>query len=396
MATRVEPDLKFVDNVIQSGGDSLKKCFQCATCSVVCSISPEKRPFPRKEMIWAQWGLKGKLIASPDVWLCHQCNDCSTNCPRSAKPGDVLAAVRKQSLIEYATPKFFARWVSKAGFLPLLFLIPVVLLALALALRIPLNAILLPAFNKFDQILGLHEHVSKGMEYANLFPHWLLIGFFTLFTGLAMLFGIIGIIRFWKDMHTADNRAGNITGTKGLIPSIIKTIIDVLTHNKFSGCTATKSRFLSHFGIFYGFIGLLIVTAWAIIVLYITKGPYPFNFLNPMKLFGNISGLALIGGCCIILYNRTVNKDDTGKSTNFDWTFVIVLLSVAITGFITQFLRFGQVQAVGYAVYFIHLVCVFFLLVYLPYSKFAHVLYRTVAMIYAEYTGRNDAVEEKK
>jgi quinone-modifying oxidoreductase subunit QmoC len=393
--TRVEPDLKFVHNVINTGGDSLKKCFQCATCSVVCSISPDKRPFPRKEMIWAQWGLKDKLIASPDVWLCHQCNDCSTHCPRSARPGDVLAAVRKHSLIEYATPGFFARWVARAGFLPILFIIPAVLLALALAVKAPLNDLLLPAFNAFDQALGLKEHVSHGMEYAGLFPHWLLIGFFSSFTGLAMLFGLIGIVRFWRDMHAADTRAGHITKTHGLISSAIKVILNIMTHNKFSGCTATKSRFISHLGIFYGFIGLLIVTVWAIVVLYITQGPYPFDFMNPMKLFGNLSGIALIAGCCIVIYNRLANKDATGKSTNFDWTFVWILMGVGITGFITQFMRFAEVQAVGFPVYFIHLVFVFFLLVYLPYSKFAHVLYRTVAMIYAEHTGRNDIVEPK-
>jgi quinone-modifying oxidoreductase subunit QmoC len=31
---------------------------------------------------------------------------------------------------------------------------------------------------------------------------------------------------------------------------------------------------------------------------------------------------------------------------------------------------------------------VFYLLAYLPYSKFAHMIYRTVAMIFAEYANR--------
>jgi sulfate adenylyltransferase len=75
---------------------------------------------------------------------------------------------------------------------------------------------------------------------------------------------------------------------------------------------------------------------------------------------------------------------------------------VGLSGFAVEAFRFvaegaaapgtyaheGGLAVPAYGVYFVHLVLVFGLLVYLPYSKFAHMWYRTVAMIYAEHTGR--------
>ena len=153
----VEPDVNFVKEVVRLGGDDVKKCFQCATCSVVCPISTDNKPFPRKEMIAAQWGLKDKLVSNLDIWLCHQCGDCSTKCPRGAKPGDVLGAIRSYAISEYAVPKWLAKAVNEPDKLPILLLIPVVI------------------FLVLGYITGLLNFSPGGEEivHANFFSSWL-------------------------------------------------------------------------------------------------------------------------------------------------------------------------------------------------------------------------------
>jgi len=44
-----QPDLAFIDEVIGFGAEDLKKCYQCASCSVACPIAPDNSPFPQKK-----------------------------------------------------------------------------------------------------------------------------------------------------------------------------------------------------------------------------------------------------------------------------------------------------------------------------------------------------------
>jgi quinone-modifying oxidoreductase subunit QmoC len=381
----VRPDRRFVETIIARGGGDLKRCFQCATCSVVCDLADGSRPFPRKEMHWAQWGLKDRLVADPDVWLCHQCGDCSARCPRGARPGDVLAAVREQAIRHYAVPRFLTSWANGAATLPLVLLLPVVLLAAALLARGPL-----------EQMLPFGE--EHGF-YAEFFPHWLLIGFFGLFTGLAFLAAVVGMARFWRAMRTADEAAGRYAPAVGILTSVGRTLASIVTHDRFARCQAQRPRRVAHLAAFYGFLALYVVTIWAVLDLYVNPyvfglaSQYPFGLLHPMKVLANVGGVLLVVGAVKAVTDRRRDVPGTPSSSAFDWIFVWLLLAVGVTGFATEVFRFTAtpetpLATVAYAVYFVHLVVVFQLLVYLPYSKFAHVLYRTVAMVYAEHTAR--------
>jgi quinone-modifying oxidoreductase subunit QmoC len=383
----VRPDRQFVEALVASGGGDLKKCFQCATCSVVCELAEGRHPFPRKEMIWAQWGLKDRLVADPDVWLCYQCDDCSKRCPRGARPGDVLAAVRQQAIRHYAVPRILARWVNQLRTLPLLFLAPVLLLALALAARPGL-----------ERALGLGAP-ERGF-YAAFFPHWLLIGFFSLFTGLALIACVVGLTRLWRAMAAADAADGRGAPALGLGRSVLRAAGVIFGHGRFGKCTRRASRRWTHLLAFYGFMALLVVTMWAVTDLYVfplvgLASAYPFGELHPMKILANVGAVLLIAGGVKAILDRRGVVAEAGANTAFDRIFVWGLVAVGVTGVLAEVLRLvaepsarAALTTTAFGVYFVHLTLVFSLLVYLPYSKFAHVLYRTVAIVYAERTGR--------
>jgi quinone-modifying oxidoreductase subunit QmoC len=364
----VKPDREFTQQVMALGGGSLKQCFQCATCSVTCSLSPAERPFPRKEMVWAQWGLKDKLMGDPDVWLCHRCGDCSAHCPRGAAPGDVLAAVRDYTIQQYSFPRFMGKALARPGFLPLLLGIPALLMIALLA------------------GIGHLDMPTGDVVYEHFFPHLPLQAFFGLFAGLAFVASLVGASRFWRDL----NRGSPAGGSTGLVASFWGTVGDILTHAKFRDCTENKNRNFSHLLTFYGFIGLFVTTSGVVVSAYIFDY-YPIPLFHPLKIFGNLSTLAILAGVAWIIRDRASKPVKTETSTRYDWTFIILLFAVILTGIATEVLRFADVPSTAYPVYFIHLVVVFGLLIYLPYSRFAHAIYRTVALVHARHTGRESA-----
>ena len=122
------------------------------------------------------------------------------------------------------------------------------------------------------------------------------------------------------------------------------------------------------------------------------SGPIrPFGFWNPLKLLANLGGAAILFGCIMMIFNRLTNEE-AGTSSYSDWILLGTLLAVVGTGFITELLHYERLVPHRHVAYFIHLVLVFSLIVYLPYTKFAHVIYRTAALAFAEYSGRNISV----
>ncbi len=366
-ATLVKPDLDFVKGVIAAGGESLKKCYQCATCTVVCNVTPEENPFPRKEMVWAQWGLKEKFQGNPDVWLCHQCNDCTAYCPRGAKPGEVLGAIRKQSIREYSAPDFLVDLVNDKKFMALLFIAPAILLAVVIA-----------AFGNF----GIPGGEVVFTKFLPVLPIQLIFTPALIF-GIAV--GVLGVKKFWVDMKRANGvRTGDLKG------SVIETAKEVLAHKKFKSCGINADRYASHLLVFYSFVALGIATligALYIDILHI-ESPFSFGRGTLVKLFGNAGAIALLVGVTMMITNRFKHQEKLGLGSYFDWLLLCIIATVALSGFLAQLTRIAGAAAIAYPIYFIHLVFVLSLFIYLPFSKLAHMFYRGAAMCFMKYSGR--------
>ncbi|MEI8183048.1 MAG: quinone-interacting membrane-bound oxidoreductase complex subunit QmoC [Desulfomonile sp.] len=367
-----EPDLKFIQDLIAAGAGDLKKCYQCATCSVACRIAPDNNPYPRKEMIWAQWGLKDRLLNDPDVWMCHQCNDCSTQCPRGANPGDVLKAVRKMAIQENSWPSFLGKLVGT----PALF---------APAIGIPVLVVLLLVF--INQGFSFPQPLNYG-KFINYVYIQLIFTAALIFAVVSM---VLSLKKYWVSLEN-NNVVGATGERRSFVPSLIEALKEILPHTTFKECQANNMRYTSHLLVFWGMIGLFVTTAivaFNIDILHIAPPSQNGPGTLPIKILGNASAVSFVLGLGIMLVRRLTAADQTGGSSYFDWFFIFVIFGTGLTGLLTELIRWAGSPAGAYVLYTIHLMFVLALLLYLPFCKFAHLGYRTLAITWAKSSGRN-------
>jgi len=382
--TLIKPDLQFVKRIVAAGGDTAKKCYQCDTCNVVCNLSPDERPFPRKEMLQAQWGLQD-VLKSPDIWLCHQCSDCTVHCPRGAKPGEVLGVLRQMCIEKYAFPSILARFVGDIKFLPVLIGLPFVLLLVWL---------------KAMGILGIpvaEGMVHKGLAipegtviYSKMFPTlWAIDAIFVpaFFFAVGVLF--LGVRNYWNDLNEANPWKVKLHGN--LLGNLVAVLKDILMHNRFRECETTFARALNHLLLVFGFIFLAGVTAWAAMREWVFHFDSPYTLLfppDPLKWLAIVGTGLLLYGIYQIYKTRQENAEKAGYGTYFDWQLIYLIMAVGITGLASWVFRILGAETLAYPTYFVHLVSVFCLFFYAPYTKIAHLVYRTVAMLYSRMAER--------
>ncbi len=350
MSAALEISRSFREEIARRGGDGAARCMQCATCSTVCDLG--KADFPRRQILHAQWGLEGRLLADPAIWLCHQCNDCNARCPRDARPGDAMQAIRSAIIESAGTPKFMAKLVGRAAVTwPLLLGGPVLLWFALIA-----------AVGGFSR--------SGPLVYAEAVPHWLVDAVFVPAAIFAAAAAWAGARRCW----TAWGPRGG-----ALLQGLAAVAGAIVRHERFAVCTVAKPRRLGHAPLVFGFLGAFLTTTAVAIADYGFGMGSPVPQLHPIQLLANLSAILLVAGVAALLADRLASPA-MGTSTAFDNFFLALVALLVVTGVGAELARYVLAPAIALAVYAVHLGMVLALFLTFPYSKFAHALYRTLAM----------------
>jgi nitrate reductase gamma subunit len=144
------------------------------------------------------------------------------------------------------------------------------------------------------------------------------------------------------------------------------------------------SKWFVHAATMWGFLGLLTATVLDFLLDIIgVKATGTFVPLwYPTRLLGTLSGLLFMYGITVLLYKRWKAVDKAHSfSRPSDWIFLCLLCISGVTGFIVEIaLYMPGAPMWGYWMFIFHVAVSITLLLLLPFTKFAHAIYRIVAL----------------
>ena len=94
-------DLHFLDEVYHiPGGEKIKDCIQCGTCSGSCPVSWAMEETPRQIFAMVRAGMREKVLDSLTIWTCASCYQCTHRCPQEIKITDIMYMLKRMAIRE--------------------------------------------------------------------------------------------------------------------------------------------------------------------------------------------------------------------------------------------------------------------------------------------------------
>jgi len=339
-------------------------CNACRYCEGFCAVFPAMT----RRLEFSQADIH--YLAN----LCHNCGACLHACQYAAphefeiNVPKAMAKVRLDTYAEYAWPQAMGTLYRRNG------------LTLALSAGTGLALFLCLTL----MVMGNLFTAMPGGNFYGIFPHNTLAVMFGAVFGFAVLALTLGVRRFWRNVSPADAPA-QVKTAAALEATANVARLKFLDGGHGEGCNNADDRFTLwrrrfHHFTFYGFMLCFAATGVATLYHFLLDWSAPYPVLSLPVMLGISGGLGLLVGPAGLLWLNLRRNPEHGDENQkpMDRGFIALLLLVSASGL--ALLAFRETAALGLLLA-IHLGLVLAFFLTMPYSKFAHGIFRSAALL---------------
>lgn len=327
------------------GAFDFNACYNCGTCTAVCSLSTETDSFPREMIRFSVLGLEDDIKGSLKPWLCYYCGECTTHCPQVAEPGELMMSLRRWLTSVYD-------WTGLSGLL-------------YKSLPATVTAMILVALGVLTYSFSVGFNLEKILHTGHMFEMLAIAAVFTVIL-------LPNLVRMWYFIIL---KPGLKVPLKRYVTALADLFIHMFTQKRTLGCDDNQVRWFEHLILVFGYLGLLFTTVfldW-------------FASANAFVIiFGYVLSLTVFTVTAIFVSERLAKKREMNrKSQPSDWMFIAWLLMMGVSAFAVRlFIDLGIIETNKW-LYLLHLtVLAQWALIIVPFGKWTHFLYRSMAMYF--------------
>ncbi len=329
------------------GAYDFNACYNCGNCTAVCSLSTEEDSFPREMVRLSVLGFEEDLKSSLKPWLCYYCGECSSHCPQTANPGELMMSLRRWLSSKYD-------WTRLSGLL-------------YRSLPLTIIALLLTATGVIGFAAYEHYYLPAIMHSGHRFELWAILIVFAL-----ILFP--NIIRMW--WYTILKPKIKVPALS-YVTAFWELIIHMFTQKRALRCDDNRFRWFEHLVLVVGYLALLFTTV--VLDWFSTENIF-------VIILGYVESILVFLVTADFVINRIRKKKEASKfSQPSDWFFVIWLFLMGSTAFVVRLMIDTNSIANNTWMYLFHLtILVQWAVLIVPFGKWTHFLYRSFAMYFAK------------
>jgi quinone-modifying oxidoreductase subunit QmoC len=383
MATRVDPNLMY--ELKDYGAVGIEKCINCGNCTAICPLTSDEHPFPRNMIRLVQVGLKDRLLANTDPWLCYYCGECSDTCPKGAEPAETLMAARRWLTAQYDRSGHGAKFYTsnKATWLAILrfSLIPLVLL------------VIFHLLNGFG-LIQFGSIVTERVD-LNSFAPVLWVWAVVLIDFALLGYRVLSNITHMHQLIMGPDRLGERIPLRIYLQELKTLVTHALTQKRWLECGEDRTRWFKHLLLVSGY-GIMLILIVGLLWWFQTDNIYPIY--HPQRWLGYYATIVLLYATGDALVGRIRKRDQIHRfSHHSDWLFPGLLFVGTLTGIFVHIFRYAGWPWPTYILYVIHVMVMIAMLdTEVGIGKWTHLMYRPLALYFEavkEAAKRNVPVE---